>query len=177
MEEQAAGVDLEKIEKIPAEVDQYGELGDCANEYLTVSSNKATRPLALCLNTEEVAKVFDEIFAYLIFQRRDLLDDYVALSFKEMKEKMDDSRTPFTSRQFLCPILIDEESRLPGSQTRMSISSGSAETAGKDARLIVMSDEWMRKDKFEPRYNSLLICENFASMGTFATSIFGLAPP
>ena len=68
VEEQAAGIDIETISDEPEEVDQYGEQGDYANEYLTVSSNKATHPPALCANTEEVAKVFDEVLAYLIFR-------------------------------------------------------------------------------------------------------------
>ena len=44
------------IEDILEEVDQYGEMNDCASEYLTVSSSKATQLPALCLNTTEVAK-------------------------------------------------------------------------------------------------------------------------
>ena len=91
--------------------------------------------------------VLDETFADLIFQRKDLLDDYVALSFKEMralsfeemKDEMDDSRTPFTSRQFFCPTAIDAESKLPRLQARMNIFCGFMERAGKDTRLSVMS--------------------------------------
>ena len=65
MEEQAAGVDIENIEADYEEIDEYGEQVDCSNEYLTVSINKATNPPALCLNTEEVGKVFDEVLAYI----------------------------------------------------------------------------------------------------------------
>ena len=63
VEEQAARIDIENFEVEPEEVDQYGEQGDYSNEHLTLSSNKATNPPALCLNTEEVAKVFDEVLA------------------------------------------------------------------------------------------------------------------
>ena len=48
VEEQAAGIDIDRVSDEPEEVDRYGEQGDCANEYLTVSSNKATQPPARC---------------------------------------------------------------------------------------------------------------------------------
>ena len=57
--------------------------------------------------------MFDEVFTYLIFQRKDLLDDYASLSFGEMKEKMEDYRASFTYRQFFCPVLIDDNTKLP----------------------------------------------------------------
>ena len=113
LEEQAAGSDIDQISDAPDGIDQYDEPGDYANGYLTVSSNKATQPPALCLNTEEVTKVFDEGLAYLIFQRKDLLDDYVALSFNEMKERHDERKTPFVTKPFHCPAFLDAESKLP----------------------------------------------------------------
>ena len=48
VEEHAAGVDIKQINDEPEEIDQYGEQDDSANGYLTVSSNKATQPPALC---------------------------------------------------------------------------------------------------------------------------------
>ena len=78
-----------------------------------MSNNQATQPPAVCLNVEEIGKVSDEVFAYLILQGKDLLDDYIALSFKETREKMDDYVAPFTHRQFFCSAIIDENSNLP----------------------------------------------------------------
>ena len=124
VEEQATGVDIEKIEVERDEVDECGEQEDYSNEYLTESSNKATNPPALCLNTEEVAKVFDEVLAYVIFQRKDLLDAYVALSFNEMKERRDTFRTPFVTQPFHFPAFLDEESQLLGSPQKMNSSLG-----------------------------------------------------
>ena len=127
VEKQAAGIDIENIEVDPEEVDPWGEQGDYSNDYLTLSSNQAANPPALCLNTEEVAKVFDEVLAYLIFQRKDLLDDYVALSFDEMKERKGAFHTPFVTKPFHCPKFLDDESKLPFlvSPRKMNTSNGS----------------------------------------------------
>ena len=108
VEDQAAGVNVEEIQDDSDQTDQCGEHEDYWNEYLTVSNSKATQSPALCLNIEEISKVCDEMLACFIFQRKDLLNDYVALSFKEMREKMDDHRMPFTSKQVSCPAFIDE---------------------------------------------------------------------
>ena len=113
-EEQAAGIDIENMEVEPEKVDQSAEQEHYSNEYLeylAVPSNKATNLPAPCLNTEEVARVFDEVLAYLIFQRKHLVDDYVALSFKEMKERKDEFRTPSAAKPFHCPAFLDEESK------------------------------------------------------------------
>ena len=89
----------EKLAKDTAKnVDAYGEPDDYSNEYITVSRQSSTEPPALCLNTEEISKVFDEIMGYLIFQRQDILDDFLSLSFSEMKAGMNERRTPFTRR-------------------------------------------------------------------------------
>ena len=55
-----------------------------------MSSTKATQPPAVCLDVEEIGEVFDEVFAYLIFQRKDLLDDYVIFNFKEIPRQNGD---------------------------------------------------------------------------------------
>ena len=70
-----------------------------------------------------MAKVFDEVLAYLIFQRKDVVDDYVALSFKEMKERKDEFHTPFATKPFHCPAFLDEESKLP--PQKINTSNGS----------------------------------------------------
>ena len=98
----AAGKEVHGTEKISEsrKPSEDGEKEDYWNECITVSSQKALQPPAICLNIEEVAKVFDELLAYYIFQCRNLLDDCVALSYKEMKEKMDEKDTPFTHQKF-----------------------------------------------------------------------------
>ena len=45
--------------------------------------------------------MLDEVFAYLTFQRKDLLDDCVSLSFNEMKDKMQMASFTFESRDFM----------------------------------------------------------------------------
>ena len=65
-----------------------------------------------------MAKVFHEVLAYLIFQRKDLLDDYVALSFNEMKERLEELKMPFVTKPFHCPAFLDEESKLPRIPTK-----------------------------------------------------------
>ena len=158
VEEQATGVDIEKNEVERDEVDECGEQEDYSNEYLTESSNKATNPPALCLNTEEVAKVFDEVLAYIIFQRKDLLDAYVALSFNEMKERRDTFHTPFVTEPFHCPAFLDEESqrpRIPTKDEYLAWLHGEGLKRYQAAR-----NEWMIKNKYTVRCSSLLLCEN-----------------
>ena len=71
-------------------VDEYGEKVDYAEEYLTISNDVAKEPAAICINTEEIGKTYDEMLGYIIFQRRDILDDYLSLSFTEMQAKIDE---------------------------------------------------------------------------------------
>ena len=133
-------------------------LEDYSNEYLAVSSNKATNPPALCLNTEEVAKVFDEVLAYLIFRRKDLLDDYVALSFNEMKERKNAFHTPFVTKPFHCPVFLDDESKLPRIPTKEEYFAwlrGEGLNVYRKAR-----EQWMIEKKYTARHSSLLLCEN-----------------
>ena len=106
----AAGKEVHGTEKI-SESRKPSEDGE--KEDYCVSSQKALQPPAICLNIEEVAKIFDELLAYYIFQCRNLLDDCVALSYKEMKEKMDEKDTPFSHQKFFFPTIIDKNTNLP----------------------------------------------------------------
>ena len=109
VEELAADIDIKEIQDDSDQVDQCGEHEDYWNEYLAVSNSQATQSPALCSNAEELSKVLGEMLAYLIFQRKVLLDDFVAFSFKEVRGKLDDHRTPFASKQVFCPAFIDEK--------------------------------------------------------------------
>ena len=119
-EEKAKIIDLEDMNRKKGstaaggdELDSYQQREDYWNEYIPVSHSKANEPPAVCLNVEEIGRVFDEVFAYLLFQQRGILEDYVTLSFTEMKAWMDDYRAPFGRRNFFCPVFVDEESKLP----------------------------------------------------------------
>ena len=94
-------------------VDGYSEKADFAEEYLSISNDIAQEPPAICLNAEEIGKTFDELFGYVIFQRREILDDYLSLSFTEMQAKADEHFTPFAKRQYFCPTIIDTVTKLP----------------------------------------------------------------
>ena len=119
VEDGAAGIDLDALHeeqekaKDAENVDAYGELDDYSNEDITVSHQLSTEPPAMCLNIEEISKVFDETVNYLIFQRKDILDDFLSLS----SSRMDARRTPFTQRQFFCPSFIDDDAMLPRAPT------------------------------------------------------------
>ena len=76
------------------------------------------QPPAMCLNVEEMGCVLNEVFACLIFQGQELLDDYVALSFAEMKAKMEDYQTPLGRRQFFYPFFVQEGTRFPRPSTK-----------------------------------------------------------
>ena len=52
------------------------------------------------------------------FQREDLLEDYLALSFNEMKERPEELKTPFAAKPFRCPAFLDTESKLPRVPTK-----------------------------------------------------------
>ena len=60
--------------------DECGEREDFAEEYLSISNDVAQEPPAICLNTEEIERTFDELFGYVIFQRREILGDYLSPS-------------------------------------------------------------------------------------------------
>ena len=107
-----AVIDADILEDTEEVVDRYGEKVDFAEEYLTISNDVAKEPAAICINTEEIGKTYDEVLGYIIFQRRDLLDDYLALSFTEMQQKVDNYMTPFAKRQFFCPAVFDQDTKL-----------------------------------------------------------------
>ena len=119
--QRAAEIDLdalhqEELAKDTAkDVDAYGEPDDYGNKYITVSHQSSTEPPALCLNTEEISKVFDEIVGCLVFQRKDILDDFLSLSFLETKARMRHARgdssfvRPTLLRIQCCPVLLQKK--------------------------------------------------------------------
>ena len=111
-------IDADTPEDTEEAVDGYGEKEDFAEEYLTISNDVAKEPAAICINTEEIGKTFDEMLGYIMFQRRDLLDDYLSLSFTEMREKVENYFTPFAKRQFFCPAKLDPDTKLPRPPTK-----------------------------------------------------------
>ena len=133
------------------------------NQMITATSasrfhQSSTQPPALCLNTEEISKMFDEIMGYLIFQRKDMLDDFLSLSFSEMKSRMDERRTPFTRRQFFCPAYIAEDTMLPRAPTKEEY----LEWATGDGRRAYQAEreQWMWERWFQKGGSSLLLCDN-----------------
>ena len=102
-------------------IDEYGEKEDFAEEYLTISNDAAKEPAAICINTEEIGRTFDEMLGYIIFQRREILDDYLSLSFAEIKARIDEYYTPFAKRQFFCPAYLDPDTKLPRAPTKEGI--------------------------------------------------------
>ena len=130
-------------------VDEYGEKVDFAEEYLSISNDAAQEPPAICLNTEEIGEAFDEMFAFIIFQRREILDDYPSLSFNEMQAKADEHFTPFAKRQFFCPTIIDPVTRLPRAPTKDEYMTWASGQAG-EGRLSSNSE---RHDGSEVLYN------------------------
>ena len=106
-------IDADAPEDTEEVVDGYGEKVGFTEEYLTISTDVAKEPAAICINTEEIGKTYDEMLGYIIFQRRDLLDDYLSLSFTETRQKVENYLTPFAKRQFFCPALFDQGTKLP----------------------------------------------------------------
>ena len=164
IEECAAGIDLDALhqeelaEDTVKTVDVYGEPEDYSNEYITVSHQSSTEPPALCLNTEEIFKVFDEIMGYLIFQRKDILDDFLSLSLSEMKVRMGERRTPFTRRQFFCPAFIAEDTSLPRAPRKEEYfdwATGDGRVAYQKERELWMWNHWYKQGE-----SSLLLCDN-----------------
>ena len=118
----------------------------------------AQEPPALCLNTEEIGRTLDELFGYVIFQRRELLDDYLSLSFPEMQAKADDYFTPFARRQFFCSTIIDTVTKLPRAPTKdeyMRWASGDGRRSYQATRNDMMSNRC-----YTTSDSSLLACEN-----------------
>ena len=92
--------------------------------------------------------MLDEVFAYLIFQRKRLLDDFVALSFAEMKAKMRDHRAPFVRRQFFCPAFIDEDTKLPRAPAEEECHEWATG----------QQEVWMNKNRYDEGESSFLPC-------------------
>ena len=134
-------------------IDEYGEKEDFAEEHLTISNDVAKEPAAVCVNTEEIGKTFDEVLGYIIFQRREILDDYLSLSFTEMQAKADEYYTPFAKRQFFCPASIDPITKLPRAPTKEAREEGRAKYQEiRNVELI--------KKKYTTSDSSLLPCDN-----------------
>ena len=138
-------------------VDEYGEKEDYAEEYLTISNAIAQEPPAICLNTEEIGRTFDEL-SYVIFQRRGILDEFLSLSFTQMQAKMDDYNTPFSRRHFLCPAIIDLETKLPRAPTKEEYMMWA--TGGEREQYQQIRNEELIKKRYNPSDSSLLPCEN-----------------
>ena len=128
---EAAAIDLNPSEP----VEQYGERADFWNEYVTVSNSKACQPPATCLNVEEIGRVFDEVFAYLIRQGKHLLDDFVSLSFKETKEKVADHRAHLlpTGNSFA----LRSSTNFPKYRQRKNTWNGHAEVVDQNTKELV----------------------------------------
>ena len=151
-------IDADTREDTEEAVDGYGEKVDFAEEYLTISNDIAKEPAAICINTEEIGKTYDEMLGYIIFQRRDLLDDYLSLSFTEMRKKVENYFTPFAKRQFFCPALFDQETKLARPPTKEEYITWARD--GGRAEYQDFRNTEMAKKKFTPSDSSLLPCEN-----------------
>ena len=139
-------------------IDEYGEKVDFAEEYLTISNDVAKEPAAICINTEEIGKTYDEMLGYIIFQRRDLLDDYLSLSFTEMQQKVENDMTPFAKRQFFCPALFDQDTKLPRPPTKEEYITWARD--GGRAEYQDLRNAEMARKRYNPSDSSLLPCEN-----------------
>ena len=139
-------------------IDEYGEKVDFAEEYLTISNDVAKEPAAICVNTEEIGKTYDEMLGYIIFQRRDLLDDYLSLSFTEMQQKVENYMTPFAKRQFFCPALVDQDTKLPRAPTKEEYITWARD--GGRAEYQDLRNAEMARKRYNPSDSSLLPCEN-----------------
>ena len=140
-------------------LDGYGEKEDFAEEYLTSSNDVAKEPAAICINTEEIGRTFDEMLGYIIFQRREILDAYLSLSFTEIKAKIDEYYTTFAKRQFFCPAYLFPDTKLPRAPTKEEyLSIGLAKGEDNSTRKPGMRE--MLKKRFTPSDSSLLPCDN-----------------
>ena len=102
--------------------------------------------------------MFDEIVGYLIFQRKDILDDFLSLSFSEMRARMDKRRTPFTRRQVFCPAYIDEDTMLPRAPTKEEYMEWARGDGRKDYQ--AEREQWMWEHWYGTQGSSLLFCDN-----------------
>ena len=151
-------IDADTPEDTEEVVDGYGEKVDFAEEYLTIANDVAKEPGAICINTEEIGKTYDEMLGYVILQRRDLLDDYLSLSFTEMQQKVENYLTPFAKRQFFCPALFDQDTKLPRPPTKEEYITWARD--GGRAEYQELRNAEMAKKKYNPSDSSLLPCEN-----------------
>ena len=151
-------IDDDNLMEIDETVDEYGEKVDFAEEYLSISNDIAHQPPAICLNTEEIGKTFDELFGYISFQHREILDDYLSLSFTDMKAKVDEYFTPFAKRQFFCPTIIDAVTKLPRASTKDEYMTWASRAGRENYQSI--RNEWMSQKYFTTSDSSLLACEN-----------------
>ena len=83
-------IDDETLMDTEVAIDRCGEKEDFAEEYLTISNDAAKEPAAICINAEEIGRTFDEMLGYIIFQRREILDDYLSLNFTEINARIDE---------------------------------------------------------------------------------------
>ena len=139
-------------------IDEYGEKEDFAEEYLTISNDVAKEPAAICVNTEEIGRTFDEMLGYIIFQRREILDDYLSLSFTEIKTKVGEYYTPFAKRQFFCPAFLDPRTKLPRAPAKEEYLYWACE-GGRQQYQEIRNEEMLKK-RFTPSDSSLLPCNN-----------------
>ena len=151
-------IDADTPEDTEEVMDEYGEKVDFAEEYLTISNDVAKEPAAICINTEELGKTYDEMLGYIIFQRRDLLDDYLSLSFTEMQQKVNEFMTPFAKRQFFCPAFFDQDTKLPRPPTKEEYITWARDGGRADYQELRNAE--MAKKRYNPSESSLLPCEN-----------------
>ena len=148
----------DNLMEVDEAVDEYGEKVDFAEEYLSISNDVAQEPPVICLNTEEIGKTFDELFGYVIFQRCEILDDYLSLSFTEMQAKADECFTPFAKRQYFCPTIIDTVTKLPRAPTKDEYMAWANGEGRKNYQAV--RNEGMSQKGFTTSDSSLLACEN-----------------
>ena len=131
-------IDDDTLEDTEEAIDEYGEKEDFAEECLTISKDVAKEPAAICINTEEIGKTYDEMLGYIILQRRELLDDYLSLSFTEMQAKIDEYHIPFAKRPFFAPQALTQKQSFLAHRTRKSTSLGQAMVGELSTRRLGM---------------------------------------
>ena len=142
----------------PEEVmDEYGEKLDFAEEYLT-SRMILRRNLLQFISIPKIGKTYDEMLGYIIFQRRDLLDDYLSLSFTEMQQKVENYMTPFAKRQFFCPALFDQDMKLPRFPTKEEYITWARD--GGTAKYQDLRNTEMARKRYNPSDSRPFPCEN-----------------
>ena len=99
------------------------------------------------------------MLGYIIFQRRDLLDDYLSLSFTEMRQKVDECMTSFAKRQqFFPPALFDQDTKLLRPPTKEEYITWACD--GGRAEYQELRNAEMARKKYNPSDSPLLPCEN-----------------